>query len=235
MDTGMRLRRCHASILLLIILIPVLQLHAQKAVMVSPKLIDFGRVRRGVIANDSLGIANTGNEPVKLKTVSSTCGCTVLRFKQRTLEPGDTAFIPFTFNTRGYTGLIRKKITVYFEKNRPEPIRFDLQADIYTDIAIEPRYIYLKELSQNSTEPIVNTFKIVNNLQRSLKVDKISCDNSMIAIYPDAFTVVPGKSRPFRINVLPREPGRHHIQVILKSDYEDRPRTIIPIYLQINE
>ena len=208
---------------------------AQNVKLVTPKVIDFGRVRRDIVVKDSIGLFNHSRVNVMVKSVSSSCGCTVPELSLKALAPGDTLFIPFTFNTKGYRGLVRKNLTVHFEKNAPMPLRVSIEARVYADFEIDPRYIYLQQIPNNPDNRITQVFTMTNNTATDIHVKKISCENSMISITPDTFTLAPRRSRSFDITIRPDQSGRHHIQVFVDSDFENQKRIIIPIYLYIRD
>ena len=58
-------------------------------------------------------IKNTGDEPLKIRGVSSSCGCTTLRLKQRIVLPEKEVELRFFIDTRGKLGLIEKTITLH--------------------------------------------------------------------------------------------------------------------------
>ena len=58
-------------------------------------------------------IKNSGDEPLKIRGVSSSCGCTTLRLKQRIVLPEKEVELRFVVDTRGKLGLIEKTITLH--------------------------------------------------------------------------------------------------------------------------
>ena len=58
-------------------------------------------------------IKNSGDEPLKIRGVSSSCGCTTLRLKQRIVLPEKEVELRFFIDTRGKLGLIEKTITLH--------------------------------------------------------------------------------------------------------------------------
>ena len=58
-------------------------------------------------------LKNYGDEPLKIRGVSSSCGCTTLRLKKRLVEPEKEVELRFIVDTRGKLGLIEKTITIH--------------------------------------------------------------------------------------------------------------------------
>lgn len=67
-----------------------------------------GEELRGIIY-----IKNSGDETLKIRGVSSSCGCTTLRLKQRIVLPEIEVELRFVVDTRGKLGLIEKTITLH--------------------------------------------------------------------------------------------------------------------------
>jgi len=67
-----------------------------------------GEELRGIVY-----IKNSGDEPLKILGVSSTCGCTTLRLKKHLVEPEKEIELRFIIDTRGKLGLIEKTITIH--------------------------------------------------------------------------------------------------------------------------
>ena len=65
----------------------------------------------------SLFIKNSGDEPLKIRGVSSSCGCTTLSLKKRFVAPQEEVELIFVVDTRGKLGLVEKTITLHTNLN----------------------------------------------------------------------------------------------------------------------
>ena len=88
------------------------------SVQAEPKLeIRHTLEKTSVITGEELRgtvyIKNSGDEPLKIRGVSSSCGCTTLRLKQRIVLPEKEVELRFVVDTRGKLGLIEKTITLH--------------------------------------------------------------------------------------------------------------------------
>ena len=61
----------------------------------------------------SIFIKNSGDEPLKIRGISSSCGCTTLRLKKRLVLPEEEVELRFVVDTRGKLGLIEKTVTLH--------------------------------------------------------------------------------------------------------------------------
>ena len=73
---------------------------------------DFGTIPQGGNGIFEFVFKNTGKEPLVLKNVRSSCGCTVPEWPKEPVNKGDKGVIKVSYNTR-ITGNFSKSISVY--------------------------------------------------------------------------------------------------------------------------
>lgn len=73
---------------------------------------DFGDITQGDVVEHVFTFENTGNQPLILSNVQTTCGCTAPSWPREPIAPGDTGEIKVKFNSRGKVGMQNKIITV---------------------------------------------------------------------------------------------------------------------------
>ncbi len=75
--------------------------------------ISFGEVPQGPKVEGTFVFTNTGQNPLEIKNVTTSCGCTgAVVDEKMVFEPGESGKIKFTFNTEGRLGHQEKTITV---------------------------------------------------------------------------------------------------------------------------
>jgi len=97
---------------LIIFLIPFASLQAEPKLEVRQEL-EKKSVITGEELHGTVYLKNSGDETLKIRGVSSTCGCTTLRLKKRLVEPATEVELRFIVDTRGKLGLIEKNITIH--------------------------------------------------------------------------------------------------------------------------
>ena len=81
--------------------------------VIGEKSVPTGKEIKG-----KLVLKNKGDELLKILGVSSTCGCTTLKLKERKIKPGLEVDLDFVVDTRGKLGMVEKTITIH--SNDPE-------------------------------------------------------------------------------------------------------------------
>ena len=73
---------------------------------------DAGTILSGEKLKHSFKFKNRGGQPLKLKRVKASCGCTATAPSQDVIQPGESAFIEATFDSKGRSGKQHKTIMV---------------------------------------------------------------------------------------------------------------------------
>ena len=91
---------------------------------------DFGKLTQGEIAKHTFTIKNTGNKALVIKSIESSCGCTIAQLKNEKIAPGESSSIEVEFNTNGLIGKQVKSITIIADAF-PTTKRLLLTAEIF--------------------------------------------------------------------------------------------------------
>lgn len=82
------------------------------------KTIDYGTVEKGANGIRTFEFTNTGDAPLIISSVKSTCGCTVPKKPEAPIMPGETGEIEVKYDTNRVNP-IRKTITVLSNAETP--------------------------------------------------------------------------------------------------------------------
>lgn len=83
---------------------------------------DMGRMVQGARVEKRYSFTNTGNSPLVISDVRSTCGCTVGDWPKHPVQPGDGGEITVSFDSEGQTGAQHKAITVVANTDPPSTV-----------------------------------------------------------------------------------------------------------------
>jgi hypothetical protein len=73
---------------------------------------DFGTLLQGEVVTYSFHFTNTGNKPLIISSVKSSCGCTVGDYPREPIEPGKNGTIKVTYDSKGHHGFQSRTLTV---------------------------------------------------------------------------------------------------------------------------
>ena len=74
---------------------------------------DFGDIYQGDVSTHIFKFTNTGNAPLILANVQTTCGCTAPEWTKDPILPGAEGHIKVVYNSSGKMGKQNKIITIY--------------------------------------------------------------------------------------------------------------------------
>jgi len=101
----------------------------QTTIRVQDSSHNFGTIKEGDIVQHDYIVSNTGDKPLYIANVQTSCGCTAPKFEKEPLLPGKSAVVTLEFDSKGKEGNVSKKARIISNaKNAPyQVIRFDAQ------------------------------------------------------------------------------------------------------------
>lgn len=101
----------------------------------------YSPIMQGMKQNISVRVTNTGKEPLLLKNVMPSCGCTVAKFPTYAIAPGNDAIIEMEYDSSKNTGYTAIYTTL--TANVPEKSH-----TIFFDINVVPDSHYSKDYEE---------------------------------------------------------------------------------------
>jgi Protein of unknown function (DUF1573) len=90
---------------------------------------EFGTIQQGEQVSYTFKFKNTGDKPLLITDVHSSCGCTIPSYSEEPLSPGSEGFLKVTFNSAGKHGNQYKIITVVCNTN-PEKTELVISGNV---------------------------------------------------------------------------------------------------------
>jgi hypothetical protein len=107
-------------VLIALVILVSFAANAQAKISFKSETIDYGEIAKGSDGVRVFEFTNTGNAPLIISDVKSSCGCTVPKKPDGPVAPGESSTIQVKYDTNR-VGPIRKTVTVY--SNADEPIK----------------------------------------------------------------------------------------------------------------
>ena len=95
-----------------------LSVNSQAKIEFKSETIDYGTIEKGSNGVRVFEFTNTGDEPLIISKVSSSCGCTIPKKPKDPIMPGETGEIEVKYDTKRVNP-IRKTITVMSNAETP--------------------------------------------------------------------------------------------------------------------
>lgn len=190
---------------------------------------NVGKIKQGKVINHVFVFKNEGDETLKIRRVSTSCGCTAALISNKEISPGKEGKIKVTFNTRGYGGKLTKYI--YVDSNDRTHPRKQLTVSAEIEVPPQPRieldsyFIDLGLLLEE--EEIRAQTKIRNRGELELEVQFSHRDAAFFrrgdnVSFP--IKIASGKEAELEIRIPPRKrKGMIREYIIIKSNDPRRP------------
>ena len=198
------------------------------------KSFDFGTIYQGEDVSHTFVFRNTGNAPLKIEKVRSTCGCAPALPAKRELAPGEESAIEVTFRA----GLMRGRITkhILVDTNDPIELRVDLAVTVEVKVEIElvPHGIYIGKLAIGDAlkrsidlySPVVPAFTILD----------VAADHP--GVHVSAPVAIGGQQNRYRLHVEfgpVEEAGRVNAKIVLRTDLPHCKELVVRVYGKVAE
>lgn len=93
---------------------------------VSKSLIDFGELKVGATKTVNVTFTNTGDKPLIISSIYTSCGCTEVDYPREPFMPGKSGTLKISYSATEGEGFFSKIITVYTNaKNKKEDIKIE--------------------------------------------------------------------------------------------------------------
>ena len=162
---------------------------------------------------------NTGDKPIKFKSVKASCGCTTAQTQKDEVGPGEAGEITATFNIGDRVGEQVKMVTVETDDSAHPVTQLTLKTNIPQLLEIVPNFVFW----QTGEEP---SPKVV--IARAGKDAPIK-NLEVVSTNPQMFEakVEKGAHGEFKINIIPKATKvPAYATVSVKTDYpKEAPKT----------
>jgi len=81
---------------------------------------DFGTVDEGEVVTHVFKFTNVGEGPLVIQNARGSCGCTVPKYSDKPVKPGETGEITVNFNTNGRPNAQSKTVTLMANTEPPQ-------------------------------------------------------------------------------------------------------------------
>ena len=121
---------------------------------------------------------NTGNKPVKIESVRTSCGCTTAALSKSEYAPGESGDIEAKFTFSGRTGKQEKTILVATSDAPEQPTILKLHVYIQEVVKIEPEVV----LWRVGEQPDPKAIHIAIADDASVKILSVTSDNPALKV-----------------------------------------------------
>lgn len=191
---------------------------------------DFGSVRQGEVVAHAFPIRNTGALPLEIRSIRSTCGCTVALSSAKILDSGERSTVDAWFDTKGLAGARVKEIEL--ETNDPQHpvVTLRIKGTVQADVTATPTEVFLGRIARGRSVSRQVDVKVADP---SIAVLDAIAQNGRVLVrreHPDD----PQVGARLIITLPPdAEPGRLTDEVLVTTNSASQPQLSIRVLASV--
>ncbi len=194
---------------------------------VAESTYDFGTIWDTQDVKHTFTMVNTGKEPVEIRNVRTTCGCTTTDKWDKTVAPGATWALPVTFSAAGRQGKNHKSVIV--ETGAPDQPRvvFNVTGEIKPLFAFEPGpHVSFGTLQEDSDE--TRSLTIINQGDEPVTLGEPEVNTDAVKVTLRA--VKPGRQYELSVRTLPPITDSPRARIRVPTGLKTDPELIVYVY-----
>ena len=149
---------------------------------------DFGDVRKGEIPEYRFKFVNRLNEPLHIRSVKSSCGCTKATASQETFQPGQQGEIICKYNTptTKFPGKKDASIIVLFDLPQLVETQLTVKGNITTEFSFEPKIINFGAVTEGEVAQV--KVKLTSSENPRFRIKDVKSDDYIVVDYQEIRT-----------------------------------------------
>lgn len=221
-----------AALIVLCILPPISSL----ALFAQPRLeieggtkLSLGSIHRGEIIERTLRVLNKGTDTLEVSSVTASCGCTAAMISSPRLAPGQGGTLNITFNSKNFTGDIRKTVTLHSncDDNPNQVIEFT--ATVVDEVVFSPPQFWFKDAEVGKTSH--STVRLRNNSDQPLILKGARLTYADFSLTLPAHPLKPGEEVELVMTFTPEKAIPFIAEgVFITTSNPNRNELYIPVY-----
>jgi hypothetical protein len=176
----------------------------------------------------TLKLKNAGNQPLEIKSVKPSCGCTATKLDKNVLEPGEVASVDVSLNIGTASGPVTKTITITSNDPNNETKIVYLRADVVRALMLSMPYIAFTDLSIGKQSTASITVK--NNSSENITCFGFEATNGLIVSPKGRVELKPGEEFKLSASLVPEAEGYFNGSVKFSTTHPDFPTVDVPVY-----
>ena len=193
-------------------------------------IYDFGRIQAGELVKHSFLFTNNGDQPLEIRNVQPSCGCTTAGAWSRNVPPGETGTVPVQFNSTHFNGAVFKTITVMSNDRQKPVVVLQLKGSIWKPLELVPTYTVINVPPDASSASA--SVRIINNTEQPLTLSEPEGNNKSFSATLTA--VKPGKEFRLAIaSVGDLNIGNVQGKFLIKTSWTNNPMLEVPFWINV--
>lgn len=189
---------------------------------------EFGTRRSVETVRTTFTVRNTGDDPLEIVNVKTSCGCTAASLDKQTIQPRESVPLNVSFSLRGRSGPQHKTVTV-FSNDPEEPVsRLVLRGTIVEAPSWTPGTINFGRLGP---EERASRNAVLSGFGEMPSVKNVKVDSK--AFRAQWVTDHDGQGHLRVDTAPPLAAGSHRAEIAVKTDHPDYPTMKLTVFAYV--
>jgi len=218
--------------LLLLFLFPGFVLAQEPRLLVGSTDFRFGEIYQGQQLEHSFHLENTGDAPLLIERIRSSCGCTAALLTDYQIQPGQSAQLRVTFDSTRFRGPVVKTVYVYTNDPRHRVAQFYLRGQVAPELVFEPARADLGVLKADA---VGKTTVVIGNVgPQNITILEVQTDLRDVQATLSSKTLSAGDSVTLHVAVAPGEGAvKRKGYVVISTDSPYTPVVKVPVSFSV--
>jgi hypothetical protein len=202
---------------------------AAPKITVDQENFNFGRIYQGEKVEHAFRFQNTGDAPLNIEKVRTSCGCTAALLSAEVIAPGEKGEVGAAFDSARFRGDVIKTIYLYTDDPMKPVTQLYLRGSVKPEIVQDPERVDLGPLQPEVEKEVRVT--LTNQGDKEITFPSIQVTAPELQAELSSDVLLPGKTVQILIKATPRE-GKPRLSgyVIVKTSSSHVPELRIPVY-----
>ncbi|BCA78974.1 DUF1573 domain-containing protein [Desulfuromonas sp. AOP6] len=217
---------------LLIFLLPGVALAQEPRLLAESTDFRFGEIYQGQQLEHSFRLENTGDGPLLVEKIRSSCGCTAALLSDYQIQPGQSAQLRVTFDSTRFRGPVVKTVYVYTNDPRHRVAQFYLRGQVTPELVLEPTRVDLGALESGA---VGEAAIVIGNVgPQNILIEDIQTDLQDVQATLSSKMLLAGESVTLHIAVAPGEGAvKRKGYVVMSTNSSYTPVVKVPVSFSV--
>lgn len=182
---------------------------------------DLGNIFEGTVTERELTVINSGNDTLFVKSVTTSCGCTVAKLSKTSVAPNDSIIVSISFTSKGNLGKFKRDIYIFSNDSTRSKVDVVYTGNIYSVLQATPRYIsFGTQLLGHSDQRVVS---IKNTGRSPITITSYKAPEPQLSLSVNKEIIQPNDSLQLKVVLNPLKTGKILGQIELNTNSPVKP------------
>jgi hypothetical protein len=199
--------------------------------VVSPAIIDFGKVQSGEVVEGVFNIMNTGTAPLEIQKIVSSCGCMLTASPAKFVQPNETVPVNAKFLSKGFFGPQVKNLRIYTNDPEANSVLLTFRGEVIREFKIEPAQFFFGDVLKGTERKVKVT---ITSTKPDIKIGQIASKSDLLALSVSDNGKDGSLSKTIEVSVKPDAPiGIVRSLILVHTTSTNEPVVAIPTFARV--